>query len=107
MRHTIAVMLMLSTAAGISQPSSVAASPSERHHRSLRSIYPSALHYGWRWVLVPTAVGARRAGLPFFIIAEAICPDMAQLIPITVRDMRLVMDVPWDYHFQDGFCYPN
>jgi hypothetical protein len=80
-----------------------------RHHitHSLRRIYPGALHYGWHWVLVPTAVGAPTGGAPLYYHSGGFIPGYGAAYPYYSAGYAPGFGCSMDYHFQDGFCYPN
>jgi hypothetical protein len=95
----LAILLM-------AQPSS--ATQYFRHHtHSWRSIYPGALHYGWHWVLVPTAVGAPAGGAPLYYHSGGFIPGYGAAYPYYSAGYAPGFGCSMDYHFQDGFCYPN
>lgn len=76
-------------------------------HRTLRSVYPGALHYGWHWVLVPTAVGAPTGGAPLYYHSGGYLPGYGAAYPYYSAGYSPGYGCSLDYHFQDGFCYPN
>jgi hypothetical protein len=103
----IVATLMLSATFALLISESASASYYSRHHHSLRSIYPGALHYGWRWVRVPTAVGAPTGGAPLYYYSGGYLPGYGAAFPYYSAGYAPGFGCSMDYHFQDGFCYPN
>jgi hypothetical protein len=101
---------MLCVAAILLMPLGAFASQRPRHHvahRSLHSVYPGALHYAWHWVRVQTAVGAPTGGAPVYYYSGGYLPGYGAAYPYYSAGYAPGYGCSMDYHFQDGYCYPN
>lgn len=107
MKGRVAAVLTLSAIAELSLPGTILAS---HLHRAMVHRYvgvPYGYRYVWRWVRVPTAVGAPTGGAPLYYSSGGYLPGYGAAYPYYSGGYAPGYGCSMDYHFEAGYCYPN
>ena len=110
MKSRVAAVLTLSAIAELLLPKAILASQTHIHramvHRYVR-VPHGPYRYVWRWVRVPTAVGAPTGGAPLYYYSGGYLPGYGAAYPYYSDGYAPGYGCSIDYHFEAGYCYPN
>ena len=109
MKSRIAALTLFAIA-GLLPVRTVLASQTHLHRAAVhRHVHVSTGYhrYVWRWVRVPTAVGAPTGGAPLYYYSGGYLPGYGAAYPYYSDGYAPGYGCSMDYHFEAGYCYPN
>jgi hypothetical protein len=105
------VALILCATAACAMPRTYAASQSRRAHIATRhhfhALYAARDQYVWHWVIIPTTVGAPTGGAPLYYFGGGYLPGYGAAYPYYSGGYAPGYGCSTDYHYENGYCYPN